>query len=217
VKITPLEAATADAWSALFERCGCACYCRYWHFAGSKNEWLARCVNEPERSREEHVAAAALGAPEAGGLVAMDGDDAVGWMKVVPRPTVPKLLRQGPYRAAFARANGDDHVWSIGCFLVDPRRRRSGVARALVLAAPAYVRAHGGTTVEAYPRRIDDDVDDAQAWTGTVRLFASCGFEEAGGDGPYPVMRRSAEARSGDDAAQPTTKPADSTRPPRTS
>jgi GNAT superfamily N-acetyltransferase len=194
VNIAPLSTRTAGAWAALFGRCGSTCFCRYWHFSGSKNEWLARGVNEPDRNRDEHLAAVADGVPEGNGLVAFDGDEAIGWMKIVPRPTLPKLLRQGPYRGAPAvLANaGDDRIWGIGCLLVDPARRRRGVARALVLAAPEYVRERGGTIVEAYPRRVDEDVHDAQAWTGTVRLFASCGFEEHGGDGPYPIMRRSA-------------------------
>ncbi len=193
--VVPLSAATARAWASLFERSRCACHCRYWHFTGSKNDWLARCAAEPERNRDEHLAAVAARAKEASGLIAMDGDQAVGWMKLVPRDLVAKLLRQGPYRAGASDARaGADRVWSIGCFLVDPGRRRRGVARALVEAAPAYVREHGGEIIEAYPRRTDDDLDDAQAWTGTVRLFASCGFEESGGDGPYPVMRRSARA-----------------------
>jgi ribosomal protein S18 acetylase RimI-like enzyme len=189
VRVVPLDASSAAAWAALFDRCGCACYCRYWHFEGHKNDWLARCVDAPERNRAEQIARVEAGAAEAGGLVALDGDEAIGWMKLVPRPTVPKLLRQGPYRATAAQPGaGDPRVFSVGCFLVDPARRRQGVARALVLAGPGYVQARGGTAIEAYPRRTDDDLDDAQAFTGTVRLFASCGFEERGGDGPYPVM-----------------------------
>jgi GNAT superfamily N-acetyltransferase len=194
VRVAALDETTAAAWSALFARCGCACHCRYWHFTGTKNEWLARCAFEPGVNRDEHLAAAAAGAPEGSGLVALDdaagGDVAIGWMKLVPRTAVPKLLRQGPYRAAANAPDAD--TWSVGCFLVDPAHRRRGVARALLLAAPAFVRTHGGTAIEGYPRRTDEDVDDAQAFAGTVRLFASCGFDESGGDGPYPIMRRRA-------------------------
>jgi GNAT superfamily N-acetyltransferase len=193
VRIVPLDAPSAGGWAALFERCGCACYCRYWHFEGHKNDWLARCVEAPERNRADQLSVVLAGAAEAAGLVALDGDEAIGWMKLVPRRTLPKLLRQGPYRATVGTLGdaGDHRIFSVGCFLVDPARRRQGVARALVLAGPAFVRARGGTAIEAYPRRTDTDLDDAQAFTGTVRLFASCGFEECGGDGPYPVMRLS--------------------------
>jgi GNAT superfamily N-acetyltransferase len=199
VRIAPLDACTTGAWAALFERCGCACHCRYWHFSGTKNEWLARCADAPWQNRDEHVAAVACGSLEAGGLLAFDGDVAVGWMKLVPRGHVAKLLRQGPYRAAPPAAGerdeaheGHEAIWSIGCFLVDPSWRRRGVARALVQAAPAFVAERGGVTLEAYPRRTAEDLHDAQAFTGTVQLFASCGFEECGGDGPYPIMRRRA-------------------------
>jgi len=205
VRIAPLDASTEGAWAALFERCGCLCYCRYWHFGGTKNEWLARGVDAPLQNRDEHLAALSRGAPEATGLLAIDGSDAVGWMKLVPRTCVAKLVRQGPYRAAAAlplnealkdkpgEPGKDEAIWSIGCLLVDPGRRRSGIARSLVLAAPAFVAAHGGAVVEAYPRRTSEDIHDAQAFMGTVALFASCGFDEHGGDGPYPIMRRRAE------------------------
>jgi GNAT superfamily N-acetyltransferase len=193
VKVVPLDGRTLGAWGRLFERSGCPCFCRYWHFAGNKNDWLARCAEHPELNLEEQRTASAVGSPEASGLVVLDGDAAIGWMKLAPRASLAKLLRQGPYRATSRGATSDDGaVYSIGCLLVDPERRRSGVARALVESAPAFVRASGGSVIEAYPRRIDAEVHDTQAWTGTVRLFTSCGFVECGGDGPYPVMRRSA-------------------------
>ena len=63
-------------------------------------------------------------------------------MKLAPRALLPKLRRQGAYRPL--DLGDDDGVWSIGCLLVRPDRRRHGVARALVEAAPEHVRAWGG-------------------------------------------------------------------------
>lgn len=189
--VVPLDGATAGAWAALFEASGCSCYCRYWHFEGTKHEWLARSFEAPGDSRDEQLALVRAGGLEARGLVAMEGDAALGWMKLAPRARLPKLRRQGAYRPL--DLGDDDGVWSIGCLLVRPDRRRSGVARALVEAAERHVREWGGATIEAYPRRVaeqDEPLHDEQAWTGTARLFASCGFAEVAGEGPYPVMRR---------------------------
>ena len=139
-------------------------------------------------------------APEARGLLAMEGAVALGWMKLVARAHMPKLLRQGAYRPLALGTH--DGVWAIGCLLVHPDHRRSGVARALVGAAAARVRAWEGPdracAVEAYPRggRPDGDpppLHDEEAWMGTAALFASCGFVRVAGEAAYPVMRKVVE------------------------
>jgi GNAT superfamily N-acetyltransferase len=192
VRIASLNADNAGAWAALFEASGCTCYCRWWHFTGNKNEWLARCFEEPTKNRDEQTALVAAGALEARGLLAMDDDgDAVGWMKLAPRALVPKLRRQGAYRAV--DLGDDEGVWSIGCLLVRPDRRRSGVARALIEAAPEAVRAWGGRAVEAYPHRVGHALHDEEAWMGPEGVFASLvtnGWQPVHDVAPYPVYRR---------------------------
>jgi GNAT superfamily N-acetyltransferase len=208
VTIYTLDAARATAWAALFEACGSACFCRFWHFEGTKNDWLARCAEDAHTNRDEQLTLALGGTLAGGGLLAFEQSKAIGWMKLAPRSALPKLLRQGAYRSLPLGAS--EGVWSIGCLLVHPERRGAGVARALVLAAHDYVVQWGGRAIEAYPRRAGHRLHDEEAWMGTADLFASCGFVEVSGETPYPVMRRDVETNAG----QPTTRPADSTRPP---
>jgi GNAT superfamily N-acetyltransferase len=168
VRIAPLTADTAAAWSALFDACGCTCFCRYWHFTGGKNDWLARGFERPHENRDEQLARVTEGSDEAKGLVAFEGEGgvevAVGWMKLAPRAVLGKLRRQGAYRGL--DLGSDDGVWSVGCFLVHPAHRRRGVARALVQAADAHVRAWGGRAIEAYPHRAGYALRDEEAWMG---------------------------------------------------
>ncbi len=192
VKIAPLHENNAPAWTALFTACGCACFCRYWHFAGTKNEWLARSGEEPWRNRDEQLALVERGDPAGHGLLALDQDEAVGWMKLVPRASMSKLRRQGAYRPL--DLGDDEGIWSIGCLLVHPARRRQGIARSLVEACSVYVADWGGRAVEAYPRRVDYELHDEQAWMGTATLFAAAGFREIAGQGPYPVLRKAVSA-----------------------
>jgi GNAT superfamily N-acetyltransferase len=191
VRIAPLTADHAGAWAALFEASGCTCFCRWWHFTGSKNEWLARCFEEPAKNRDEQTALAAAGALEARGLLALDDDGtAVGWMKLAPRALLPKLRRQGAYRPV--DLGDDEGVWSVGCLLVRPDRRRSGVARALIEAAPEQVRTWGGRAVEAYPHRVAHVLHDEEAWMGPEGVFAGLvtnGWRVVHDVAPYPVYR----------------------------
>ncbi len=191
IRVVPLDASLGPAWAALFEASSSACYCRYWHFSGSKNDWLARCAMSSETSRDEQAAALGSGDPSASGLVALDGDRVVGWMKLAPRAAVPKLRRLPVYRA---RDLGDDAgVFSVGCFLVDPAFRARGVASALVAAAPDFVRARGGRVIEAYPRRTSEPMHPEEALMGPERLFVANGFTpHVGADDidAYPVYRR---------------------------
>jgi GNAT superfamily N-acetyltransferase len=188
VRVAPLTRETFAAWSALVDACGCTCFCRYWHFTGGKNDWLARGFERPQESRDEQLARVAEESDEAKGLVAFEGEVAVGWMKLAPRAVLGKLRRQGVYRGL--DLGSDDGVWSVGCFLVHPEHRRHGVARALVQAADAHVRAWGGRVIEAYPHRAGYALRDEEAWMGPEGLLVECGYVATHEDGPYPVYRK---------------------------
>jgi GNAT superfamily N-acetyltransferase len=194
--VVALDAAIAPAWAGLFEACASSCFCRYWHFPGKKNDWLERCFRHPEENRDEQLALVRAGAPEARGLVALEGETAVGWMKLAPRALLPKLTQQGAYRPLPLGPGAG--VWSIGCFLVRPDHRAQGVAMALVSAAPDFVRAWSppgeARAIEAYPRgRADAAIarlHDEEAWMGTEALFERCGYVRVAGEAAYPVMRK---------------------------
>ena len=63
MRVVPLDEATAPAWQALFEASGSPCFCRYWHFEGKKNDWLARCALRPDENRDAQLALAFLCPP----------------------------------------------------------------------------------------------------------------------------------------------------------
>jgi GNAT superfamily N-acetyltransferase len=194
VRVEPLAEANAAAWSELFVRAHSSCFCRFWHFEGTKNDWLARCALDPDANRVEARGAMARADDNALGLVALEGALAVGWMKLAPRVTLPKLRRLPVYRGLDLGA--DEGVWSIACFLIDPVLRAKGVARLLLDAAPAFVTDRGGRVLEAYPRHPNVSegprLYDEEAMMGPESLFVSRGFERVEGLGEtamYPVYR----------------------------
>ncbi len=189
MRIEPLGPANVDAWKALFDAAGSPCFCRYWHFAGAKNPWLERCAFTPEANAAEQTELVARDDVTARGLVAFaDDGTAIGWMKLAPRASVPKLRGLPVYKKL--DLGSDDEVYSVGCFLVHPAHRKNDVARALLSAADAYVLAWGGLVIEGYPRRSSEPMNDEEAWMGPEVLFPECGFVVHADVGPYPVYRK---------------------------
>ena len=183
MEVSPLGRDDLASWAALFDACGCACFCRWWDFAGDKNAWLARDADDNRAESERDPPSGLVARLHAGG-------DVVGWTRLAPRASLPKLRRQRVY--APLDLGDDAGVLSLACFLVHPAHRRRGVATALLAGAVAHARTLGARAVEAYPRRPREDaalLHDEEAWTGPARMLARAGFVAVAGEDPYPVMR----------------------------
>ncbi|MCC6648535.1 MAG: GNAT family N-acetyltransferase [Polyangiaceae bacterium] len=184
----PVGPGDLEALFALFDAAASPCFCRYWHFEGDKNAWLARCAFEPETSRAELARAVGDGHDEGRGVVAEDGPALVGWAKIAPSRALSKLYGERYYRGLVQASR--DGVWALGCLLVHPAHRRRQVSRHLVMAAVEVARAEGAQVVEAFPRRVACEVADEELWRGTATVLEGCGFVAVAGDEAYPVMRR---------------------------
>jgi GNAT superfamily N-acetyltransferase len=173
---------TPDQWSALTELFGehgasNGCWCMYWR------------IGSLYRQRPRHLNRAALrrivrrGPPP--GLLAFDGETAVGWCQLTPRDEVPWLDRG----RALARVD-DLPVWSISCFYVRRGCRRQGVTSALIEAAVHAAARGGAPAVEAYPWDAAEAVPGC-AYTGFASTFARAGFTVVARRKPArPIMRR---------------------------
>lgn len=117
-------------------------------------------------------------AGEYDGLLAYDGDEPVGWCQVGLRDRLTKLVAQ-------LELDPDPTVWAVSCFLVAARRRRQGVASALLQGAISAAREAGASRLEAYPRNEADE--PGEMWTGPVDLFAAAGFELSRDGSPRAV------------------------------
>lgn len=186
--ITALDETHLPALLAFFEACSSTCFCRYWHFVGTKNDWLERCAHRPEENAAELSAAVLRRDPTGRGVVAIDPDGSVvGWMKLTPRRAVPKLRSLPVYKSL--DLGDEDTTYSIGCLLVRPDARGRGIARDLVRAAPSIARGWGAKAVEAYPRRSTEPLHPEEAWMGPEPTFVGAGFEAIVDVTPYPVYR----------------------------
>jgi len=187
------EARREDApeLAALFARADVPCFCRYWHFEGDKNEWLARTYVEVGTNRAEMESALEAGRTEARGLIALDpAGPIVGWLKVSPAEVVPKAYAQKLYRNLPVLSGDRSGVHLLACAVVDPAARRQGVYRELIRGAVQIAPRWGATSLEAFPRRPREGVHDAELWVGHAGTLLEEGFVEVHPFEPYPVLRR---------------------------
>ena len=184
----------------LFDAAGSPCFCRFWHFNGTNNEWLDVCANAPRQNADAFALALAEGNDEARGIVAIDqssaqGSRIVGWLKVAPASVMRKAYERRFYKQLPVLQGNRDGVFLIACALVHPAFRKRGVARALVGAAVALAPSLGASMLEALPCRPKEAVMDENLWTGPMGAYTAHGFVEVGGFDMYPVLRRSVVPR----------------------
>ena len=187
-RIVPLTPDTWEALEALFREGGDprSCWCQWWRlrnrdFAALKVPHLREALREQASTDDPP------------GLVAFDGDRAVGWVSLAPRAAFARL----EHSKVIPRVD-DTPVWSIVCFAVSQSARGHGVVRALLDAAVDHATERGATTLEAYPADVPPGgrMHPDAAFGGTRAWFEAAGFTVASATGskvggvPRVVMRR---------------------------
>lgn len=124
------------------------------------------------------------------GLVALDGDVAVGWCQLTPRDALPWLDRMW----WFERVD-DLPVWSISCFFVRRGYRRQGVVTQLIFAAMEAAKRARAAALEAYPIDTSAPKSSSNIFVGTASTFVRAGFKEvARRASARPIMRHDLKA-----------------------
>ncbi len=162
----PVDTDTLPAFEAFFATTGAPKWC--WCMAFRRTAEEAKEASSAN-SRRQITGRIRAGVPV--GLLAYEGDDAVGWVSVAPR---------GTFRLKGAPAGPGEVVWSISCFFVPRHRRREGLSRQLIAGAVAHARANGATVMEAYPVEPDSP---SYRHMGFVPVFAEAGFADLGKTG----------------------------------
>jgi GNAT superfamily N-acetyltransferase len=103
------------------------------------------------------------------GLLAFDGDVAVGWCQLTRRDQLPELDRAWRLKRV-----DDAPVWSLSCFYVRKGYRKQDVTSALIAAALDAAKRAGAPALEAYP--LDANLTPSASGTGYASTFARAGF-----------------------------------------
>jgi GNAT superfamily N-acetyltransferase len=190
--IRPLTPRRLPDLATLFEQGGDPkwCWCAYFRIRGFD---FSSGGKARHRSVMEKAVADTADESRAPGLVAYDGDEAIGWISIGPREDYERLAH-----STILKPIDDKPVWSIVCFVVGRRSRGRGVARALLDAGIDYARDHGARMLEAYPVDIPAGkrIPAADAFRGTLAMFQRAGFkvvahrEAPGAAKPRSIVRR---------------------------
>jgi GNAT superfamily N-acetyltransferase len=160
---------TSQTWSdfdRLFESKGAPgyCWCMAWRASATEIR------NASKANRKQQIAGRIRSKTPVGILGYLDGEP-VAWCSVGPRSTFRGLVKgDGP----------DDGIWSITCFFVLRRHRKTGLARAMLAAAIRHAKAKGARVVQGYPVTPDSP---SYRHMGFVSMFESMGFSQCGREG----------------------------------
>ena len=189
--IQPLTPDRLPDLASLFEQGGDPkwCWCAYYRVRSTD---FSKASKTRHRSVMEGAVVANARDGRAPGLVAYDGDEAVGWMSIGPREDYERLSH-----SRVLAPIDETPVWSIVCFVVGRRARGKGVARVLLQAGIAYARKHRARMLEAYPVEIEAGgrLPSANVYRGTLSMFEAAGFvvvtrrTSPGGGAARPIVR----------------------------
>ena len=172
-----------NLWTDLEELFGpkgaCAgCWCTFWKLRGKAYE-------EAKGLEARLLHKSFIDAGTSTGLLAYLHGEVVGWVAVEPREAYPRLAHSRALKPV-----DDQPVWSVTCFFVAKKHRRSGITVELLNAAVEHVRAHGGRIVEGYPVDAHKELPAPFIYTGTASAFEQAGFKEVARNTPTrPIFR----------------------------
>lgn len=151
------------------------CWCMYWRIG---NQYL----KQPREKNKAAFKKIVKQHPPIG-LLALDGDKAVGWCQLTPRDALPWLDKTWRLKRV-----DDLPVWSLSCFYIRKGYRKKGVTTALIKAAITAAQEAGAPALEAYP--LDGALSPSSTSTGYASTFTRLGFKTVARHfAPRPIMR----------------------------
>ena len=164
----PLTPERWDDFEELFGKHGAysGCWCMFWR--------TTRAQFNKEAGEGNRLAMKSI--VESGtvpGILAYQGERAVGWCSIAPREDFASLERSPKLK----RVDGQP-VWSVVCFYMAKDYRGRGLMGHLLAAAVDYARVNGADIVEGYPITINAVLKGCDGYMGIDKAFAAAGFKE---------------------------------------
>ena len=187
---------TADRWPDLEDLFGpqrganSGCWCMWPRVAGVEFKAMDRAVR-----KDAFHAIVAAGPPP--GLLAYDGDRAVGWCAVGPRVSLARFQSAKTSRP-IEELGGPamSPIYAISCFFVRTGYRKRGLTRLLATAAIELARTKGAAAIDVCAIEPHKKLTWGEGFVGVASVFSSLGFQEIARRSPRrPLMRLALERR----------------------
>lgn len=174
--VVPASEVSWEQLQTVFGTRGDAFRCQCQWFKLARGETLAGLGADELSARLREQAACGMPGDPTSGLVALAGEEPVGWVAVEPRPAYRGLVRVGkvPWEGR-SEDREDPSVWAVTCFVTRAGFRRRGVSRALLTGAVEHARARGAAAVEGYPMTTTAAVT-GELFVGIEQVFLEAGF-----------------------------------------
>jgi len=184
-RVEPLTPENWPAFEKLFGKQGACsgCWCIHWRVP--RAEYMAKRGAAAKAFFKRRVSKS-----PPPGVLAFDGDEAVGWLQISPRADTPEFNNPRRVTAPLNENDAEDErIWAATCFYVKASARGQGVMDALVRGGIAYARANGARAIDACP--IDGRTGNVDAYVGLKPVFERAKFKEvARRKDNRPLMRR---------------------------
>ncbi len=146
------------------------CYCHYYEVP------VALPWSDFDGAANRLAMDARITSGEMEGYLAFAGDEVVGWMNAQPYSKLRHACARMRIAAPPLPVAPHDAA-AIVCFVIPPKRRRQGIARALLAAGLIDLAARGLALVDAFPWNTAPDVTTAtDHYHGTMSMFTAAGF-----------------------------------------
>ena len=159
------------------------CYCRYYHVPKAIR-WGSLSATSNRQAMQARIEVG-----EMEGVVAYEGGKPVGWVNAQARHKLPYCFARLGIAATPLPCQPFEAA-AIVCFVVDPSRRRRGIAGALLRGALESLAARGFKLVDAFPFRSGDSQLPTDHFHGPLSLFLDAGFSVLGQNKRLTVVRK---------------------------
>lgn len=177
---------TPERWDDLVDLFGperganSGCWCMWWRM--TRADWK---VAPREEKRDCFRSIVKEGPPP--GVLAYEGDIAVGWCAVGPRKTLPQFNRS---RVA-SPIEDIEGVFAVNCFYVRAGWRGQKLMRRLLEGAVKFAASRGAAAIEACPIDTQRKLVWGEGYVGIASVFRDAGFSEvARRSSTRPLMRK---------------------------
>ena len=159
------------------------CYCHFYHVPRAI-DWSSLPGAENRVAMRSRIEVG-----EMEGFLAYDGGEVVGWMNAQPRHKLRfcfDRMRVEPTELPCR----DFEAAAIVCFVVAPKRRRTGVASTLLAGGLTALAARGIKVVDAFPFKSGDSEASTDHYHGSLSMFLAAGFAILRDDTDMTVVRK---------------------------